>query len=106
MPSEGARFSGGIARGAQLQVFLDGRPLVAYEGESVAAALLASKVRVFRTTPLRGEPRGPYCGMGTCFECVLTVDGQPGLRTCRVPVRDGMRLTTQAGNGQWEVAYD
>lgn len=102
MPNEDARFFGGIARGTQLQIFLDGRPLVAYEGESVAAALLAATVRIFRTTENLGEPRGPYCGMGTCFECVLTVDGQPGLRTCRMPVREGMQLTTQVGNGQWE----
>jgi hypothetical protein len=105
MTNGDARFSGGVVRGAELRVFLDGRPIVAYEGESVAAALLASKVRVFRSTALRGEPRGPYCGMGTCFECVLTVDGEPGVRGCRVSVRDGMRLTTQAGNGQWEASH-
>jgi predicted molibdopterin-dependent oxidoreductase YjgC len=105
MHSEDTRFYGGVTRGQELQVFLDGRPIVAYEGESVAAALLASGVRTFRTSAVRGEPRGPYCGMGTCFECAITVDGEPNVRGCRVQVRDGMRLTTQSGHGTWEVSH-
>lgn len=96
------RFSEGVARGRGLQVFLDGRPIQAYEGESVAAALLAEGVKSFRTSAKKQEPRGPYCGMGTCFECVLTIDGVPNVRSCRVPVREGMQLNTQQGLGAWE----
>jgi hypothetical protein len=97
-----SRFSEGVARGRKLQVLLDGRSIEAYEGESVAAALLAAGVKAFRTSAKRQEPRGPYCGMGTCFECVLTIDGVPNVRSCRVTVREGMHLKTQQGLGVWE----
>ena len=97
-----SRFSEGVARGRKLQVFLDGRPIEAYEGESVAAALLAAGVKSFRTSAKKQEPRGPYCGMGTCFECVLTIDGVPNVRSCRVTVQEGMQLKTQQGLGAWE----
>jgi predicted molibdopterin-dependent oxidoreductase YjgC len=96
------RFSEGVTRGRTLQVFLDGRPIEAYEGESVAAALLAAGVKAFRSSAKKQEPRGPYCGMGTCFECVLTIDGVPNVRSCRTTVRDGMQLKTQQGLGVWE----
>jgi hypothetical protein len=97
-----SRFNEGVARGRTLRVFLDGRLIEAYEGESVAAALLAAGVKAFRTSAKKQEPRGPYCGMGTCFECVLTIDGVPNVRSCRVTVQDGMQLKTQQGLGVWE----
>ena len=98
-----ARIDEGLERGAGVTIYLDGLPIQAYEGESVAAALLASGVRTFRITGRREEPRGPYCGMGVCFECVMEVDGRPNVRTCRLPVRDGMRLATQRGAGTWTL---
>ena len=55
-------------RGRLLHFTFDGQILPAYEGETVAAALLAAGRRVFRRTARRGEPRGPFCGMGICFE--------------------------------------
>jgi aerobic-type carbon monoxide dehydrogenase small subunit (CoxS/CutS family) len=61
----------------------------------VAAALIAAGRRVFRTTP-GGAPRGVYCGIGLCFECTVTIDGRSGVRACRTPVRDGMRVDTRA----------
>ena len=62
-------------------------------GSTVAAALLDAGVRSFRRS-VRGEPRGPLCGMGICFECRVTIDGVPHRRACLVPVADGMRVTT------------
>jgi sarcosine oxidase subunit alpha len=88
------RLTGYLARGRQVWIVVDGVETVAYEGESVAAAMLAAGRRDLRVSPRRGEPRGMYCGIGLCFECVLTVDGQRGVRTCQTRVRDGLRVET------------
>lgn len=93
-------------RGREVRIHLDGRAIRAYEGESVAAALLADGVHVFRRTARRGEARAPHCGVGICFDCVMTVDGRPNVRTCQVPVRDGTQLSTQSGEGQWRLDVD
>jgi predicted molibdopterin-dependent oxidoreductase YjgC len=73
----------------------DGRDIRAREGDSVAAALLAAGERVTRLTPVGGVPRGPFCMMGACFDCLAEVDGVPGVQTCLVPVRAGMRVARQ-----------
>jgi len=75
----------------------DGRQIRAREGDSVAAALLANGFAVTRSTPALGAPRGPYCMMGACFECLAVVDGLPNVQTCMVPVRPGMRVERQHG---------
>ncbi|RUL87934.1 (2Fe-2S)-binding protein [Tautonia sociabilis] len=97
------RFDGALARGPQVEILVDGRPVRAFAGESVAAALLAAGQRTLRTTARRGEPRGLYCNIGVCFDCVMTIDGRPNVRTCQTPVRDGMRVESQQGEGTWEV---
>ena len=74
---------------------VDGLPVRAREGDSVAAALLASGAAVTRRTPVSGSPRGPWCMMGACFDCVAVVDGERGVRACMTPVRNGMRVDTQ-----------
>jgi predicted molibdopterin-dependent oxidoreductase YjgC len=86
----------GLERGAQVVLTLDGRPVTAYEGESVAALLLAEGITTTRWTR-GGEPRGVYCGMGVCFECLVVVDGVPNTRACVTWVRDGMTVERQAG---------
>ncbi|MGJ7610726.1 MULTISPECIES: (2Fe-2S)-binding protein [unclassified Variovorax] len=75
----------------------DGRALQAPAGCSVAAALLANGVSTFRTTPVSGAPRAPYCMMGACFDCLVEIDGQPNRQSCLVAVAEGMRVNTQAG---------
>jgi predicted molibdopterin-dependent oxidoreductase YjgC len=69
-----------------------GRALQARDGQSVAAALTAAGVRSWRTTRRGQRPRGLFCGIGSCFDCLLTIDGRPAQRACLVPVRDGMIL--------------
>ena len=69
-----------------------GRTLPAREGQSVADALTAAGVRSWRTTRRGQQPRGLFCGIGACFDCLLTIDGRPAQRACLVPVRDGMIL--------------
>lgn len=75
-----------------VRVTFAGRTLEASEGQSVAAALTAAGVRSWRITRRGARPRGLFCGIGTCFDCLLTIDGRPGQRACLVPVRDGMIL--------------
>jgi predicted molibdopterin-dependent oxidoreductase YjgC len=75
-----------------------GRPLQARAGQSVAAALTAAGVRAWRTTRRQERPRGLFCGIGVCFDCLLTIDGRPAQRACLVPVRDGM-IVGEPGDG-------
>ena len=80
-----------------IRFFFEGEEIAAFEGQSLAAALLAAGVRHFRETPASGAPRGPYCMMGVCFDCLLVVDGLPNVQSCMVAVRDGMRVARQTG---------
>ncbi|MGV9297288.1 MULTISPECIES: (2Fe-2S)-binding protein [Amycolatopsis] len=68
----------------------DGQPLTASPGQSVGAALTNAGVRSWRTTRRGGRPRGLFCGIGVCFDCLITVDDVADQRACLVPVRDGM----------------
>lgn len=77
-------------------LLLDGVPIDAQRGQTVGAALTAAGVRSWRTTRHDGRPRGLFCGIGVCYDCLLTVDGAPNQRACLVPVRDGMVLETAA----------
>jgi predicted molibdopterin-dependent oxidoreductase YjgC len=88
------RLDSNVERGRPVQITVDGEKIVAYEGESLAAAMLASGRRVFRHTHPEGEPRGIFCGMGVCYECLVSVAGRERVRACIVPVQDGMRVTT------------
>lgn len=77
----------------------DGRPLTALPGQSVAAALWAAGILSWRTTREGHAPRGAFCGIGSCFDCLATVNGRPNQRACLVPVRPGDTVTTQEGTG-------
>jgi predicted molibdopterin-dependent oxidoreductase YjgC len=75
-------------------IFVDGTKVTARAGDSVAAALLAAGLRAFRSTAVSGAPRGPFCMMGACFDCMVTVDGQRNVQACLVRVADGMKVET------------
>ncbi|HEX6149777.1 (2Fe-2S)-binding protein [Nocardioides sp.] len=83
----------------------DGRPIPFEPGQSLGAALTAAGIRSWRTTRRQRRPRGLFCGIGVCFDCLVTVDGQPNLRACLLPARAGAAVTTQegAGHGDLEV---
>lgn len=85
---------------AEIPIVVDGKTLYAREGETVAAALTANGIRVFRHTAKRREPRGLFCGIGQCTDCVMEIDGVPNRRTCMTIVREGMVVNTQEGNGK------
>jgi predicted molibdopterin-dependent oxidoreductase YjgC len=93
----------GVARGRALTIVVDGAPVSAFDGESIAAALLATGRRATRWTAGSGEPRGYLCGMGLCQDCLVTVDGAPNVRACMTPVREGLRVASQRGFGEWSA---
>jgi hypothetical protein len=78
-----------------LMFYFSGRPIGGREGDSIAAALLAAGIRATRTSAISGMSRGPYCMIGACFECLALVDGKPGVQTCMMAVREGMRVEPQ-----------
>ncbi len=76
-------------------IHFEGQPLSVPAGVPLAAALLTGGVQVFRATPVTGAPRGPYCMMGVCFECLVNVDGVPNRQACMTTVREGMQVRRQ-----------
>ena len=78
-----------------VKVRVDGREMLLPEGKMIAAALLAEGIRVNRYTRKHHEPRGIFCGIGQCTDCVMVVDGRRNVRTCITPVREGMVIETQ-----------
>jgi predicted molibdopterin-dependent oxidoreductase YjgC len=80
-----------------ITVYIDGRPVAAEVGESIAAVMLRQSEGWSRTTPVSRERRAPYCMMGVCFECLVEVDGQGSVQVCLTLVEDGMRVTRQQG---------
>ncbi|MER0446744.1 (2Fe-2S)-binding protein [Streptomyces sp. Edi4] len=90
----------GARPGPAFEITVDGRPVSALPGQSVAAALWAAGILAWRTTRVGGRPRGAFCGIGQCYDCLATVNGVPNRRACLVPVADGDEITTQEGEGR------
>jgi D-hydroxyproline dehydrogenase subunit gamma len=82
---------------APVEILVDGQRVAARAGDTVSAALLASGLDVRRATAVSGAPRLPYCMMGVCFDCLVTVDGVGNRQGCLVPVSPGMRIEVQKG---------
>lgn len=80
-------------RGQPVQILVDGSQLTAYEGETIATALLAQDRQVLRYTK-EGRPRGVFCAIGLCHECRMIVNGQPNVRACLTLVEPGMQVQT------------
>jgi hypothetical protein len=77
----------------------DGAEIQARAGEPIAAALLAAGIRILRTMPRFGDPRGSYCMVGRCADCLVVVDGVLGVRACVTAVAAGLDVRTQVGLG-------
>jgi aerobic-type carbon monoxide dehydrogenase small subunit (CoxS/CutS family) len=88
---------GAVERGARVTITVDGEPLPAFLGETLAAAMLADGRRTLRRSPRSGSPRGIFCGMGICYDCLMVVDGRPNVRACMTPVAEGMAASVQEG---------
>ncbi|MEE1227453.1 MAG: (2Fe-2S)-binding protein [Lachnospiraceae bacterium] len=88
---------GETPKGKVVHFTLDGKDMTGIEGESIAGALHAAGVMVHRYTAKRHEPRGIFCAIGRCTDCVMIVDGKVNVRTCITPLREGMEVKTQYG---------
>ena len=84
----------GLERGPDVAIKVNGVVVEACEGETIAVAVMAASGLTLRNHE-SGEPRGYFCGMGVCFDCVMTVDGVANTRTCVTWVRDGMTVDHQ-----------
>ncbi len=81
----------------RIEFTCDGRKLQGMEGEPIAAALRAAGVMIHRYTKKQQKPRGIFCAIGRCTDCVMIVDGRPNVRTCVTPLEEGMNIQTQYG---------
>ena len=82
-----------IVRTAKVSFTFNGKSLLAHEGESLAAALMQAKQLHISDAPAGGAPRGLFCCMGLCQECVVQVEGKT-IESCRLPVFQGLRVNS------------
>lgn len=82
---------------ATVAVTVEGHTVRVPTGATAAAAFLLAGLRSIRETPARGSPRGPYCLMGICYDCLAEIDGVPNRQACMVTVAEGMRIERQHG---------
>ena len=92
---------GDLEEKKEVKIIVDGKEISAVEGEPILSALLASDIKVSNISIKHHEPRGYFCGIGRCTNCVMTVNGDPNVRTCVTPVEEGMIVETQDGLGKW-----
>lgn len=83
-----------VQRGKAIKITVDGKSMEANEGETIATVLLSAGIQTFRFSQKNKTPRGIYCGMGICYECLVTVDGVHAVRACVTPIVDGMVIET------------
>lgn len=88
---------GKYEKGRKVTFFLDGKEMEGFEGEPIAAALRAAGVTTHRHTRKFDKPRGIFCAIGRCTDCVMCVDGELNVRTCITPLKEGMHVETQYG---------
>jgi len=81
-----------------VSIIFEGKNLDVEIGQTVASALLVGGNMVFRSSVVSRQPRGPYCMMGVCFECLIEIDGIPNQRACMIPVREAMKIKRQQKN--------
>lgn len=87
----------GTACGPAVRITVDGQALDCRGGDSVASALFAAGLQACRETAVSGAPRGPFCMMGVCFDCLVGIDGRPNQQACMVRVQEGMAVCRQLG---------
>ena len=86
----------GTLENEQLKISFNDVDYLAVKGESIAAALLANNIRTLRYSEKLMKPRGIYCGIGHCYECRVTVNGQRSVRACITTVEDKMQIHSQS----------
>lgn len=87
-------------KGRKVSFYFEGERLWGYEGETVAAALLANGIKLLHYSKRRGRPRGFFCAIGRCASCNMVIDGAPNRRACLTLLKEGMRIERQHGRGR------
>ena len=96
MRSSAYRIQDNIQRGEAFTISVDGKTIRAYPGETLATVMMADGQRVFRHTAIKGNPRGLYCGMGICFDCIITINGRANVRACQTIAHPDDIVETQS----------
>jgi predicted molibdopterin-dependent oxidoreductase YjgC len=81
---------------------MDGREVPYRDGQTIGGAMVANGITSWRVTRHAGRPRGLFCGIGVCFDCLVVIDGVPNQRACLVPAEPDMAVSTQEGTGRHE----
>ncbi|MEO0083017.1 MAG: (2Fe-2S)-binding protein [candidate division WOR-3 bacterium] len=89
-----------FTKGRLVKFYFEGKELYGYEGEPIAAALIANGIKVFRITEKMKRPRGFFCAVGKCSSCLMTVNSKPNVMVCVEPLKEGMRVEIQKGKGK------
>jgi predicted molibdopterin-dependent oxidoreductase YjgC len=87
---------GPVDRGQAFDMSVNGMPIRAYPGETVAGVLLAAGINIFRKTYETDRERGQFCGMGVCYDCLVEVDDHHAQRACMTAAAPGMRVEIPA----------
>ena len=95
---------GALNESDTVTIYFEGKPIVALKGETIASTLTNAGIRAFRLTLKERQPRGIFCGIGRCTDCVMIVDGQPNVRTCVTLVQENMTVERQIGLGKWRTS--
>ncbi len=98
--ASGDPVSGEPGSGETVTIHLDGEPIRAPLGDTLAAVLLARGTVATGASAVTGAPRAPYCMIGSCFECLVEIDGLGQRQACLVAVREGMRVRRARGLGE------
>ncbi|MCR4427963.1 MAG: (2Fe-2S)-binding protein [Caldiserica bacterium] len=83
----------------KVKFLFEGKELEGYEGEPIAAALVANGFFKMRESANLHRPRGFFCAIGNCSSCLMVVDGKPNIRTCITPLKEGMKVEIQKDKG-------
>lgn len=89
-----------FTKGRLIKFYFEGKEIEGYEGEPIAAALIANGIKVFRVTEKMKRPRGFFCAVGKCSSCLMTVNSIPNVMVCIEPLKQGMRVEKQKGRGK------
>lgn len=92
-------------RGKEVTFTYNGQSIIAYKGETIAAALHAAGIKKLRNSTEKGRPRGLFCAIGNCSSCLMEVDGIPNVKTCITKVEDGIVVREQEGKGDLSDLY-
>jgi sarcosine oxidase subunit alpha len=93
MKARSIRTNTQLKRGREVSIFIDGQPVKAYEGETLATALMAAGHMVFQMHEDRAS--GVFCNIGVCHSCLVTVDGRQGIKACCTAVAAGQHVETR-----------